>query len=103
MITKIMEYREVRIGSNRVVIAQSINAPDMKEVNKIFDSAGLRMLSREEAEKVISLYPKLKEELRGTHFDTSDGKGFFVDKDCSAIFKAIVRTDLPYSKDNAID
>ena len=23
-----MEYREVRIGSNRVVIAQSINAPD---------------------------------------------------------------------------
>ena len=98
MITKIMEYKEVRIGDSRVVIAPTINVSDIREVNKVFDSAGLRMLSRDEAEKAISLYPKLKEELRGTHFDTSDGEGFFIDKECSVIFKAVVRTDLPFPK-----
>ena len=100
MITKIMEYREVRIGNSRVVIAPAINASDMMEVNKIFYSMGLRMFSREEAERAISLYPKLKEELRGANFDTSEGNSFSFDEDCKAVFKAIVRTDIPYSKDN---
>jgi hypothetical protein len=98
MITKIMEYKEVRIGNSRVVIAPAINASDIREVNKVFDSMGLRRFSREEAEKAISLCPRLKEELRGTHFDTSDGEGLFVDENRSVIFKAVVRTDLPFPK-----
>ncbi len=101
MITKMMEYREVRVGGCRVVIAPTINMSNVSESKKAFDSAGLRMFSRKEAEEAVLLYPMLKEELRGIHFDTSEGDGFSVDKDSSHIFKAIVRTDMPYSKDNA--
>ena len=98
MITKIMEYKEVRIGENRVVIAPTINMQNVEEGKKVLDVAELRMFSRKEAEEAVSLYPRLKEELRGMYFDTSDGRGFSVDENCSPIFKAIVRTDMPYSK-----
>lgn len=101
MITKIMEYKEVQVGNSRVVIAQTTNILDMCESKKALDSVGLRMFSRKEAEEAVLLYPRLKEELRGIHFDTSDGKGFSVDGNCSLIFKAIVRTNMPCSKDNA--
>lgn len=103
MITKTMECKEVRVGDSRVVIALTINMQNVEEGKKVFDKAGLRMFSRKEAEEVVSLYPKLKEELRGVHFDTSDGEGFFVDEKCSHIFKAIVRTDMPYPKASTTD
>ena len=103
MITKIMEYKEVRIGNSRVVIAPAVSVSDVNEARKVFCSEGLRMFSRKEAEDAILRYPKLKEELRGAYFDTSEGNSFSVDEDCSAAFKVIVRTDMACSKGNITD